>query len=70
MSKSLGKRIASITQVEKDLESGGKGEFQTRFRMLDKGDAKLLFVREGTYRPGPYQMPKDHDFRGVSINPL
>nr|CAH8848347.1 unnamed protein product [Trichobilharzia regenti] len=28
--------------------------------------AKILFVKCGSFKPGPYKMPKPHDFRGLT----
>jgi len=40
-------------------------EFKTRFTdLMDAFDAKMEYVKEGMYKPGLYQMPKPHDFRG------
>ena len=41
--------------------------FVTRFKLLDSHGAKLVYPREGMYKPGPYKMPKPHDFRGVRL---
>lgn len=32
---------------------------------MDPQEARIDFVREGTYHPGAYKMPKYHDFRQV-----
>jgi len=54
-------RLPSILQERQEEE----GQFVTAFKIDGPWEAKLLYVKEGVFRPGRYQMPKPHDFRGV-----
>ena len=51
----------SFTEEENEEKT-----FLTNFHILDPQEARVEFVREGTYHPGMYKMPKFHDFRQVS----
>ncbi|KAK2157040.1 hypothetical protein LSH36_200g04082 [Paralvinella palmiformis] len=53
-------RLPSILQERQEEE----GQFVTAFKIDGPWEAKLLYVKEGVFRPGRYQMPKPHDFRG------
>ncbi|KAH9524757.1 hypothetical protein Btru_027738 [Bulinus truncatus] len=59
------RRARSESRLPRLLQDNREEEpqFNTRFRIERPFTAKKNFVANGTYKPGPYESPKPHDFR-------
>lgn len=47
-----------------------KAPFSTQFRIPDSHAAKIMFVRDGIHKRGPYTTPGPHAFRGDDFRPV